>query len=277
VGHAGSRTIGITGAAGTIGRVLATGLAESFALRLFDRAGGRDPVAGNAIAQLDLANEADLRGRFDGLDAVIHLAASHRANPPFHEVVANNIVVTHNVLEEACRAGVKRVVFASTNHVQNGYAAADAGDMAAMSETFAASGRLISTNDPPAPDSFYGVSKLCGEDLGRYYALYLKQLTFVALRIGWVAPANPHDAPLAKITRTPDVERHYRALFLSQRDAVVLFTRALIADQVFFVGYGTSANRRPIFDLTATVEGLGYKPLDNSDTYFGALGLPAQG
>lgn len=256
--------IGLVGAAGNIARRLVRGLGERYEFSLFDK-DARDADAINAV---NIAEADTLAGQFDGLDAVIHLAAVHRGNPPFEAVLRANILGTYNVVEEAVRAGVKRVVFASTNHVQNGLAVGDLGNMGAMSAEFAASGRRLTARDDPAPDSFYGVSKLCGEDLGRYYALYLKKIAFIALRIGWSAPADPRAAPLEKVMSAPEVERHYRALFMSERDTVQLFDCALKTDRRFFVGYGTSDNSQPIFDLVETKEVLGYAPQDNADDYF---------
>jgi nucleoside-diphosphate-sugar epimerase len=259
--------VGITGAAGLIGQRLAAGLRGKYELTLFDL---KEEARGDGVSIMsaDVSDREALAGRFEGLDAIIHLAAIHRSNPSFADVVRSNIVGTYNLIEEARRAKVRRIVFASTNHTQNARAASPLMDMSATSQAFVDTGKTIKPTDPPAPDSYYGVSKLCCEDLGRYYAEFLRCIEFVALRIGWSAPGNPNDAPLTKIMRSPDVERHYRALFLSERDTVHLFDRALQAKLTFLVCHATSANPQPVFDLTDTIDKLGFSPQDNSDKYF---------
>ena len=69
-----------------------------------------------------IANEvfSKCNGIFEGCSHVIHLAAQGSPGASFEEVLSANVVATYNVLEEAKRANVKRVVFASTNHTQHG-------------------------------------------------------------------------------------------------------------------------------------------------------------
>ena len=114
--------VGITGAGGRIGRTLTEGLADSYDLTLFIRNTQPNTKRKLKVVKADISNEEETKGIFKGLDAVIHLAASPSTQTPWKDVLANNIVATYNVLEEARRAGVRRVIFASTNHVQDGYA-----------------------------------------------------------------------------------------------------------------------------------------------------------
>jgi UDP-glucose 4-epimerase len=88
-------------------------------------------------------------------DAVLHLAAQMDvrksvADPLFDASV--NVLGTVNVLESARRAGVKRVVFASSG-----------GAVYGEQETFPAR-----EDHPRRPASPYGVSKLCGEEYLAY-------------------------------------------------------------------------------------------------------------
>jgi len=169
-------------------------------------------------------------------------------------------VATYNVLEEAQRAGVKRVIFASSNHVQAGYAMGEI--ICSMAPSFIESGRPIKLSDPPAPDSYYGVSKLFGEDLGRYYSR-VYGLEFVSVRIGWAAPKT-----VPPMRGGKDNKMYLRALFFSQRDCVDLFIKTLEVEADFLAVYGVSNTRNPMFDLTETKEILGYNPRDNEEEYF---------
>ncbi len=254
--------VGITGAGGRIGRTLTEGLADKYELTLFIRNTQPDTARNLKIIKADLSKEEEVKGIFEGLDAVIHLAAKASMQTPWESALQGNIVGTYNVLEEARRAGVKRVVFASTNHVQNGYAMKES--PGSLDPAFTESGRLIKLSDPPAPDSYYGVSKLFGEDLGRYYSR-LHGLEFVSVRIGWAAPKT---LPLTHMQRGKDAEMHLRALFFSQRDSIDLFMKTLEVEADFLVVYGVSNTRNPIFDLTETKKILGYNPRDNEEEYF---------
>lgn len=252
--------VGITGAAGRIGKTLTEGLSERYELTLFIRETKPDTSLRLRIVKADLSKVEEVKGIFEGLDAIIHLAANPNVQTPWGSVLTNNIVATYNVLEEARRAGVIKFVFASTNHVQNGYAMGET--PTTLDTTFVERNGLIKLTDPPAPDSLYGVSKLFGEDLGRYYARIFN-IQFVALRIGWAAPRN-----VPPIRRGKANEAHGRAMFLSERDCVELFTRALEVNVDYLVAYAISNNKERIFDLTETKRKLGFHPKDRAEAYF---------
>jgi len=252
--------VGITGAGGRIGRTLTEGLADTYELTLFIRNTQPDTTRNLKIVKADIADENEIRGVFEGLDAVIHLAASPSTQAPWEDVLKNNIIGTYNVLEEAKRAGVRRVVFASTNHVQNGYASEDT--PGSLDPSFLERGKLIKLNDPPAPDSYYGVSKVFGEDIGRYYARY-HGVEYISVRIGWAAPATMPDREMSATQ-----ERHLRAVFFSQQDCIDLFKKTLEVEADYLVVYGVSNSSIPIFDLSETKRILGYDPKDNEKDYF---------
>jgi hypothetical protein len=110
----------------------------------------------------------------------------------------------------------------------------------------------IGPEEPVRPDSFYGVSKACGENLGRLYA-DKHRLEVVCVRIGTFADQ-------------PTTPRHL-STWLSPRDAVELFYRCLIAPDVgFTVVYRTSATQRGWWD-PGPVERLGYRPVDDAERW----------
>lgn len=254
--------LGITGAGGRIGSVLTADLADKYKLTLFYRETKPDSAPGLKLIQADLSQEDQVKGIFDGLDAVIHLAASPSPQASWEDVLTKNIIATYNVYQEAHRAGVAKIVFASTNHVQHAYTMADTAGTEDMS--YVEKNGLIKLSDPPAPDSLYGVSKLFGEDLGRYYARFFG-IQFVSLRIGWAAPEI---VPERVIGIDKAREDHFRVMFLSRRDLVEAFDKALQVDTDYLVAYAVSDNKLCVFDLTETREKLGFNPKDNSETYF---------
>lgn len=245
------KRIGITGSDGNVGTKLRVGLSEEYDLRSYTL----DTVDYDSV-KADLSDPEQVRGIFDGLDCLVHLAAEISARAPWEEILPNNIIATQNVFAEAVRAGVKKIVFASTNHTQHGHFMKDLKPHLTDSSVEG----LFNIDDGPHPDSIYGVSKLFGENLGRYYAT-VAGIQFIALRIGWTTVEDDPGALDGK-----ENESHLRALYLSTRDCVHAFERAIEIDTDYLVAYATSDNRQyGIFDLIESKEKLGFHPLDSSD------------
>jgi nucleoside-diphosphate-sugar epimerase len=243
--------VGITGAEGHIGTTLREGLATEFKVSAFTL--GPQPWESTVA---DLSVETDVHGIFDGLDAVIHLAADPSPAGSWDSMLKNNISATFSVLEECRLAGVRKVVFASTNHTQHGDTMGGAPEILDMSKRL-----MLRLNDPPNPTSLYGVSKLTGEQLGRYFATH-HGIQFVALRIG---ATDRSDTPAtAAGTRAAE---YVRAMFLSKRDLVQAFTLALNVEADFMLAYAISNNDSRIFDTRETQEKLGFSPVDDSEDY----------
>ncbi len=196
---------------------------------------------------------------FRGADAVVDLAAHAAAETSWPLVHRDNLPATFNALEAARRAGVRRVVFASSNHVtgalerEEPYASVVAGRYEGLDANHIP---RITTRDPVRPDGAYAVGKLCGEALGR---LFVDEhgLSVICLRIGTV---NPQDRP----TRP----RHFATL-LSHRDLVQLVDRCLGApdDIRFGVYYGVSGNTWRIWDIEDVRQELGYEPRDDAEAF----------
>ena len=202
----------------------------------------------HASITLDCADKENLTGAFDGLDALIHLAGNPHPNAPEHLTMRNNFLSTSYCFDEALRAGVKKIVFASSNFYHEG-------DIARFlnGETQ----KRITLDRHPSPLSLYGESKVYGENLGRHLS-YLR-IQFVALRIGWTVP---HDNP-ALVGGS-----YMRAVFCSKRDLITVFTRAIEVETQFLAAFAVSDNSRGVFDLAQTKKLLGFIPQDNAENYF---------
>ena len=246
--------MGITGANGTIGRVLMKGLNVEGDCELTPFT--RRPVDfPSTIVHFDSA--AEVEGAFQSLDAVIPLAADPSPSADWERIRTHNIDAMYLVLEECRRAAVKRLVFASTNHTMHG------NSILTTPETLDASTAVrMKLDDPPNPDSYYAVSKLFGENLGK---LYSEQhgVEFVGLRIGWL---TARDDPTA--FRGTASEDYMRAMFLSHRDCVEAHRCALKVETRFLLAYVISDNDRRVFDLEETAAVLGFEPQDNAEDYF---------
>jgi len=187
------------------------------------------------------------------------------------DVVPNNIVASYRIFEEAKRAGVKRVVFASTNHTQHGetMAGGSPGGMDWAKLDVLGGPASVHTSDPlgrVGPDSFYAVSKICGEALGSLYSRVFSSFEFVALRIGWCL----YDKPTA--LRGQENEDYLRSMWLSKRDFRGFLRGALEADlkshKGFLVAYAVSHNGRRLFNLDDSIRDLGYMPVDDAEKHF---------
>jgi len=253
--------VGITGAAGHIGTTLVEGLPDRYKLTLFYHHREVKPDISRKFktVRADFSKAGEVKGAFQGLYSVIHLAADPLTEATWESVLTNNIIGTYNVFEEARRAGVSKIIFASTNHTQHDYVGKTP---LTLDRFYVKTMGYVRLNDPPAPDSFYGISKLFGENLGWHYSRKFG-IQFIALRIG---STFPEDDP--SIWKGTDREDHVRAMFLSKRDCIEAFTRALEVNTDYLVAYAISNNDRRVFDLIETTEKLGFHPKDNAETYF---------
>lgn len=241
------KKIGITGAAGNIGTTLTAGLSGTYKLTLYDVREPPEPRTSRFI-KVDCANRTDLKGIFDGLHCLIHLAGNPRPGAPAEVTMRNNFVATSFVFEEALAAGVKKIVYASSNFYHQG----------AIAQALEARSRsLIMLDDRPTPLCLYADSKVFGENVGRHLAHLGVQ--FVALRIGWTVPED--DPALYGGS-------YMRAVFCSKRDLVQAFGKAVEVDAEFLPAFAVSDNKQPVFDLGETRKNLGFHPQDDAENYF---------
>lgn len=239
--------IAVTGAGGLVGGILRNRLSDAFEARWLSR-----PDA-------DLTDLAALERGFAGAEAVVHLAAEASVGASWDDVLAPNLIGAYNVYEAARRAGVRRVVFASTNHVVGMYLWDD--------ERFAdpAHPTQVGTDLPVRPDSLYGASKAWGEALGRYYA-ERHGLEVVCLRIGWVTDDGRPPTTTEHRLEPPDVARRAPGMWLSHRDCASLVGAALRADVGFAIVNGVGDNAGRWFSLDEGRRLLGWEPQDGIDS-----------
>ncbi|MBI4305895.1 MAG: NAD(P)-dependent oxidoreductase [Chloroflexi bacterium] len=248
----------ITGSSGLIGGVLIRHLGDKYRFSGLDRERRPDspdiPTLTADVSSLDA-----IRPAFEGVQAVVHLAANPDMNQTWDSALTNGIVATHNVYEAARLAGVRRMVYASSNHavgmfeLDEPYCRIRKGDYTGLDP---AKVKQIDRYVPIRPDGYYGVSKAFGEALGAYYAEN-HGLEVLCLRIGTV---NRHNDP------THDV-RHL-ATWCSHRDLAQLVDRCLstpgLRSDIF---YGVSANKWHFWDLEHARRVVGYEPQDNAEEW----------
>lgn len=226
----------LTGAAGGLGRILRDSL-KPFArvIRVSDVAAM--PPAGPAeeVEPCDLADKAAVDHLVHGCDAIVHLGGVSTERP-FEEILEANIKGVFHIYEGARRHGVKRVVFASSNHVIG----------------FHKQGEMLDADCARRPDGYYGLSKSYGEDLSRFY-FDRYGIETACLRIGSSFP-EPKD-------------RRMLITWLSYRDLTELVRCCLFAPRLgHTIVYGVSDNRDKWWD-NSKADHLGFQPQDSSEQF----------
>ncbi len=248
----------VTGLNGVVGQALWPGLKDRYIVSALSRS-GVDGLPDDRVFRADVADIDSLRTAFEGVDVVLNLAADGGLSSEagmdagWPSMLQNNIIGTYNVLEVARQAGVKRVILASSGATANGYE---------LEEPYKS---LVAVDDVPVPDSWeminefsepkpislYGVTKLFGEDLGRYYAA-TTPLSVINLRISSCGPVDE-----AKPGRA-------QANWSSHRDIQQLTVKCIEAPAglKFDIFWATSDNRKLFRDNAHAKEVLGYAPQD---------------
>lgn len=256
------RRVLVTGAEGVIGAAVREYLGDHYELRALTRRPADFPSHVGDIADFDA-----IRPAFDGIDAVVHLAASSSIESPWENVLPNNLIGTYNVFEAARQAGVRTVVFASSNHAVGMFEVRGKPDLYELEDP-----RVYDHTIEIRPDSLYGVSKAYGEALGRFY-MEQHGMRVICLRIGAVrADDNPYSPDNIGSPRplleplTPEQRRNrMRAMWMSRRDCVQLIQRSIEAEDVpWAIVYGISNNPRQFWDLSHAREVLGFEPEDGA-------------
>ncbi len=225
----------LTGASGAIGSRLRKLLTPHYGLVLTDLEppGGLEPQ--ETFLAADLADAASIERAAAGVEGIVHLGGQS-IESSWETILRSNIEGTYNLFEAARKQGVKRVVFASSNHAVGFYPRE----------------QTIGTQVLPLPDTRYGVSKVFGEALGALYA-YKYGLGVLCIRIG-------------NVSAIPADERRL-AIWLKPEDLASLIRIGLEReDLVYEVVYGMSDNARAWWDNSRARQ-LGYKPEGRSEDF----------
>ncbi|CAD6550243.1 Uronate dehydrogenase [Paraburkholderia kirstenboschensis] len=227
----------LSGAGGQLGSVVrAAFIARGTPVR---SAAGSKPltplVDGEDVMHGDLRDPAVVDRLLDGVDVLIHFAGTS-VERPLPEIIENNLRGLVEVYEGARRQGVKRIVFASSNHAIGMYPVTE----------------RLSLDCELRPDGFYGLSKVWGEALARMY--WDKHgIESVCVRIG-------------SCLERPTEPRHLSTWF-GHADLMHFLDRCIEAEELGFITvWGVSANTRSWWDNSGA-ERLGYTPKQNAEDY----------
>ena len=222
-----------TGAAGTVMGMIRPGLRDlARTVRLSDIAEMEPAGPGEELAPCDLTDSGAVRAAARGCDAILHFGgiSCERGADLIHEV---NIRGTYNVYEAARKEGVRRVLFASSNHVIG----------------FHPRESRIDASAPVRPDGNYGVSKAYGEALARlYWDKYGVESLIVRIGSCFPEPKN----------------RRMMATWMSAADMLRLIAAMLDVPRLACpIVYGVSDNDESWWDNAQSAY-LGWTPQDSS-------------
>jgi uronate dehydrogenase len=230
------RRIVFTGAAGGIGTMTRPLLAARYpGLVLSDRVRPKDLQPNETFVAADITKPDEVAALLEGADSVLHFGG-FSVEGPWDTILQANIMGCYNVFEAARQAGVKRLIFASSNHAVGFYPRK----------------RRIGTDVTVRPDSRYGVSKAFGEALGAMYS-DKHGLAVTCLRIGNVGP------------RPIDVRR--LSIWIAPEDLVQLIGIGLEHPDIRFeILYGASDNAAAWWDNSRAHQ-LGYRPTGKGEEH----------
>lgn len=226
----------LTGAAGGLGQALRSRLSKNCeVLRLSDIQSVGDLQSNEEFVKADLSDFEQISSAVVGCDAIVHLGGIS-VEAPFKSIMQANILGVYHLYEAAVKHGVKRIVFASSNHVVGYYS----------------QGETIDADDAPRPDGYYGLSKVYGESLSRmYFDRY--GIETACVRIGSSYP-KPKD-------------RRMLATWLSYDDLHRLVTACLETPILnHTIVFGMSDNAVTWWD-NRCAKHIGYRPQDSSDSF----------
>jgi len=230
----------LTGAAGALGRVLRPRLRRlCTTLRVSDKADLGAAAASEEVRPAALEDRQAVLALLEGVDAVVHLGgiSTEQAWDP---ILAANVVGMVNLYEAARKHKVKRIVFASSNHVTGFYRQDE----------------VISPRDPVRPDGAYGLSKAWGENVSRFY-FDRYDIETACLRIGSSFPEPKDRRMLATWLSYDDLERL----------VIACLTTPVLGHAIV---YGMSDNTNVWWDNTSARH-IGYRPHDSSEPFRTAL------
>jgi uronate dehydrogenase len=233
-------TLLMTGAAGGLGQAMRARLkANCNVLRLSDIGAMAPAQAEEEVVRADLADAEAINQLVAGCQAIVHFGGVS-TEQPWAPILQANIIGAYNLYEAARIHGVKRVIFASSNHVMGFYRQS----------------QVVDAQTPPRPDGLYGLSKAFGEDLSRlYFDRY--GIETACVRIGSSFP-EPRD-------------RRMLATWMSYDDLHRLITACLTTPVLgHSIIYGTSDNSVSWYD-NHLARHIGYRPQDSSDVFRDAV------
>ncbi len=280
------RKVLVTGAAGMVATQFLPGLRERYDLVLIGHSKTVDvdgnPVDGIQLVELTDPDRSKYQHLFEGVDSVVHMGhVPHRGEPLDHFYIEQlNIQMGYNVLRSSYEAGVRRVVFGTSNHAADWY------------EHNLVHTRKMDVVEPytyPLSDNFYGWAKISLEAMGHLFACGFPSFTLPSGREWLLSGINPgrkmgvimlrigHPRELIPENYNNDPEVYKRVLgcYLSARDLTQLTIKSIETENIdnehgvpWHIFYCISDNTRAFWSLSNARRVVGYEPEDDSEVRF---------
>jgi uronate dehydrogenase len=223
----------LTGAAGTLGSAMRKALAGwAEELVLSDIVPIKDLNKGESFVACDLGDLESVLELVKGCDGIIHLGGVS-VEGTFESIMNGNLKGVYHIYEAARQQGVKRIVFASSNHLVG----------------FHSREERLDDKSPMRPDSLYGVSKGFGELIAQYHFDKFG-IESALVRIGSCLPKP--------------VNRRMLSTWLSEGDLAGLIKKVYAVNRLgCTIIYGASDNPWSWWD-NSHANFIGWQPKDSS-------------
>jgi nucleoside-diphosphate-sugar epimerase len=204
--------IAVTGGSGKLGRAVVAHLREQgHEVLVLDREAERD----GASLAVDLTNYGHVVDALEGLEAVVHLAAIPAPGiVPDAATFENNMLSTYNVLQAARKAGIKRIVTASSETV--------------LGLPFDVPPPYIPVDEEydSRPESVYSLTKHLEEELARKLVRWDPELSISAMRFSNVMAPEDY-AGFAEFQDDATLRKWNLWGYIDARDGAQAVLRAL--------------------------------------------------
>jgi nucleoside-diphosphate-sugar epimerase len=244
-------TVAVTGSSGKLGRHVVRHLQEhGYRVVALDRV--PDPGSAAVSVRVDLTDHGQVLEAFtavddrhDGVDAVVHLAAIPAPGLTTNAATfSNNVTATYNVFAAARSAGIRNVVWASSETV--------------LGLPFDIAPPYIPVDEeyPVRPESTYSLVKSLEEEMARHFCRWVPELKMIGLRFSNVM--DPEDyARFPAFDDDPQLRRWNLWSYIDGRDGAQAVRRALEHDatgvDVFVIANADTVMSRRSADLAAQV------------------------
>jgi nucleoside-diphosphate-sugar epimerase len=235
--------VAVTGSSGKLGRAVVDHLVENgWQVIALDRT--PSPRADVVSSVVDLTDSGQaiealtgIDDRHDGVDALVHLAAIPAPGLHTNAVTfANNMTASYNTYTAALRAGVRKIVWASSETVL-GLPFDEPPPYVPVDEKY-----------PPRPNSTYSLVKTLEEELARQLCRWHPDLSMIGLRFSNVM--YPEDyAQFPEYDHDPHLRKWNLWSYIDARDGAQAVRRALdhgaVGADAFIIANGDTVMSRP--------------------------------
>jgi nucleoside-diphosphate-sugar epimerase len=241
--------VAVTGGSGKLGRAVVSELLDNdYEVVNLDRVPSKDPRA--AFTRIDFTDFGEtvqaltaIDSRYERVDGVVHLAAIPGPGmAPNATILANNVISSYNVFAAAHAAGIKTIVWASSESL--------------LGLPFDVPPPYIPLDEdyPVRPESAYSLGKALDEEMARHFCRWDPELKMIGLRFSNVM--EPADyAAFPSYDADPGLRKWNLWGYIDARDGAQAVRRALelkaTGMDVFIIAAADTVMSRPNDELIA--------------------------